>query len=108
VKKHAGRPFTILGVNCDRDRGELKKMLEKERITWRSFWDGDGGGPARRALAPGPPGDRAEALAKLKREVNAAVGRFALRSGATLPLKRIDDDQANEFDICDVRGKTCF
>jgi hypothetical protein len=55
-----------------------------------------------------PPGERAEALAKLKHEVNAGVGRFALRSGATLPLKRIYDDQANEFDICDVRGKTCF
>jgi nucleotidyltransferase/DNA polymerase involved in DNA repair len=55
-----------------------------------------------------PPGDRAEALAKLKREVNAAVGRWAVRSGATLPLKRIYDDPTNEFDICDVRGKTCF
>jgi hypothetical protein len=55
-----------------------------------------------------PPGERAEAVAKLKREVNAAVGRFALRSAATLPPKRIYDDPTNEYDICDVRGKTCF
>jgi hypothetical protein len=54
------------------------------------------------------PGERAEALAKLKREVNGSVGRLALRSGATPPLKRIYDDPTNEFDICDVRGKTCF
>jgi hypothetical protein len=55
-----------------------------------------------------PPGECAEAVAKLKREINAAVGRFALRSAATLPLKRIYDDPTNEYDICDVRGKTCF
>ncbi len=55
-----------------------------------------------------PPGERAEAIAKLKREVNAAVGRFALRSGATLPLKRLYDDLSHGYDICDVRGKTCF
>jgi nucleotidyltransferase/DNA polymerase involved in DNA repair len=55
-----------------------------------------------------PPRERAESIARVKREVNEAVGRFALRSGATLPLKRIYDDPTNEFDICDVRGKTCF
>jgi len=40
VEKHAHKPFVILGVNSDKDRNELKKVLEKERITWRSFWDG--------------------------------------------------------------------
>jgi hypothetical protein len=55
-----------------------------------------------------PPGDRAEALAALKREVNAKVGRWAVRSGATLPLRRIYDDPSNTYDICDVRGKSCF
>ena len=40
VTKHAGKPFAILGVNSDKDRDELKKVLEKENITWRSFWDG--------------------------------------------------------------------
>jgi hypothetical protein len=56
--------------------------------------------PERRAVA--------EAVARLKREVNERHGRFALRSAATLPLASIYRDTANEFDICDVRGKTCF
>jgi nucleotidyltransferase/DNA polymerase involved in DNA repair len=55
-----------------------------------------------------PPGERTELLARLKREVNGAVGRWAVRSGATLPLKRIYDDPSNHHDICDVRGKSCF
>ena len=40
VKKHADKPFAILGVNSDDDRKELKKVMEKEEITWRSWWDG--------------------------------------------------------------------
>ena len=40
VKKFAGKPFAILGVNSDSDRAALKKVLEKESITWRSWWDG--------------------------------------------------------------------
>jgi Thioredoxin-like len=48
VKKHADKPFAILGVNSDRDREDLKKVLEKERITWRSFWDGRMNGPIAR------------------------------------------------------------
>ena len=48
VTKHAGKPFAILGVNSDKDRDELKKVLEKERITWRSFWDGNTRGPIAR------------------------------------------------------------
>ena len=55
-----------------------------------------------------PPEDRAEAIARLKRAINGRIGRFALRSGATLPLGRIYADPANEFDICDIRGKMCF
>ena len=47
-------------------------------------------------------------LAKLKREVNAEVGRFALRSGATLYLDEVYRDQSQDFDICDIRGKMCF
>jgi DNA polymerase V len=51
---------------------------------------------------------RAEAVARLKREVNARHGRFVLRSAATLPLAAIYRDTANEYDICDIRGKMCF
>lgn len=51
---------------------------------------------------------RAEAVADLKRRVNERFGRFVLRSGATLPLHAIYQDRANGFDICDIRGKSCF
>jgi hypothetical protein len=54
------------------------------------------------------PGEQARTVAKLKREVNGAVGRFALRSGATLPLADVYRDPAQGYDICDVRGKVCF
>jgi nucleotidyltransferase/DNA polymerase involved in DNA repair len=55
-----------------------------------------------------PSDERARALAQLKREVNERLGRFALRSGATLPLADVYRDEAQSFDICDVRGKLCF
>jgi DNA polymerase V len=55
-----------------------------------------------------PDRERAAAVAKLKRNVNAEVGRFTLRSAATLAIKAIYDDPTNGYDICDVRGKTCF
>jgi nucleotidyltransferase/DNA polymerase involved in DNA repair len=55
-----------------------------------------------------PPADQARAIAKLKREVNARCGRFALRSAATLYLEEVYRDSAQDFDICDVHGKMCF
>jgi hypothetical protein len=55
-----------------------------------------------------PPAEQAEAVARLKREVNARLGRFALRSGATLPLADVYRDEATGYDICDVHGKLCF
>ena len=46
VKHLEGKPFALIGVNSDQDREELKKVLAKEHITWRSFWNGGGtGGP---------------------------------------------------------------
>jgi hypothetical protein len=54
------------------------------------------------------PGERARAVATAKREVNARLGRFTLRSGATLPLADVYRDEAQGYDICDVHGKMCF
>src|SRR5437763_15462887 len=42
VKKMEGKPFVLLGVNSDRDRDALKKVMKEEQITWRSFWNGGG------------------------------------------------------------------
>lgn len=53
-------------------------------------------------------GQRADTIADLKHEVNKKIGRFTLRSAATLPLASIYQDESNEWDICDVRGKICF
>ena len=51
VKKLASKPFALIGVNSDEDRTELKKVLEEEQITWRSFWNGKEGtrGPISKA-----------------------------------------------------------
>jgi hypothetical protein len=43
VKKMADKPFSLIGVNTDSNRTELKKVLKKEEITWRSFWNGKNG-----------------------------------------------------------------
>jgi len=40
VKRLENKPFALLGVNSDRDRDELKEVIKKEQITWRSWWDG--------------------------------------------------------------------
>ncbi len=45
VKKLANKPFALIGVNSDPDKAELKKAMEKENITWRSFWDVATSGP---------------------------------------------------------------
>ena len=55
-----------------------------------------------------PPEEQARAVARAKREVNAHLGRFLVRSGATLPLTDVYRDEAQNYDICDVRGKMCF
>jgi hypothetical protein len=43
VKRLAGKPFALVGVNTDRSKEELKTVLQQEQITWRSFFDGQGG-----------------------------------------------------------------
>jgi hypothetical protein len=46
VKKMEGKPFVLIGVNSDSDKKALQNVLEKENITWRSFWNGGStGGP---------------------------------------------------------------
>ena len=45
LKRLEGKPFVLIGVNSDKDRAELKKAMEKEKITWRSFWNGGQHGP---------------------------------------------------------------
>jgi hypothetical protein len=43
VKRLANEPFALIGVNSDTDMGKLKKRMEEENISWRSFWNGPKG-----------------------------------------------------------------
>lgn len=40
VKKFENEPFALIGVNSDEDKDKLHEFLQKEGITWRSFWNG--------------------------------------------------------------------
>jgi len=60
----------------------------------------------RSLLAESEP--RQQVLDHLRAAINRQVGRWAVRSGATLPLKDIYDDPANAYEICDIYGKSCF
>jgi FimV-like protein len=48
VKNLADKPFVLLGVNSDENKAELKLAMEKEKITWRSWYDGSTSGPIAR------------------------------------------------------------
>jgi hypothetical protein len=40
VKRLEGKPFALIGINSDANREQLKEVMKKEEITWRSWWDG--------------------------------------------------------------------
>ncbi len=70
----------------------LAERLRERRLVQRSLFDEQ----------------PAEPMANIKRSINARLGRFAVRSGETLLLTDIYADDANAYDICDIRGKICF
>jgi peroxiredoxin len=41
VKKLADKPFALIGVNGN-DARKLKEVMDKEKLTWRSFADAGG------------------------------------------------------------------
>ena len=51
VERLKDKPFALIGVNSDADKAKLKKRMEEEKITWRSFWNGPEGtrGPISKA-----------------------------------------------------------
>ncbi len=51
VKRLQDKPFALIGVNSDTNLSELETVVKKERITWRSFWNGPDGtqGPISKA-----------------------------------------------------------
>jgi thiol-disulfide isomerase/thioredoxin len=40
VETYKSRPFVLLGVNGDEELAAAKRAVEKERLNWRSWWDG--------------------------------------------------------------------
>jgi DNA polymerase V len=113
----AGFARTLLPAHTDR----FDLLMEAARPALAKAWSADRPATRMHVAAsqlrrPGfvqlglfdAPAEQAEAVARLKREVNAEMGRFALRSGATLPLVEVYRDEAQSYDICDVRGKICF
>jgi peroxiredoxin len=40
VQKMEDKPFALVGINSDDSKEELKKAIEKEKMTWRSWYDG--------------------------------------------------------------------
>ena len=45
VQRLEARPFALLGINSDGNRKALQAVLQKEHITWRSWWDSSTQGP---------------------------------------------------------------
>ena len=46
VKRLAGKPFALVGINSDKNIKELHAAMTREQITWPSWFDGGGtGGP---------------------------------------------------------------
>src|SRR5881409_3777175 len=41
VQRLNGKPFALLGVNSD-PKSRLPQVIKKEKMTWRSWWDGGG------------------------------------------------------------------
>src|SRR5262245_2477675 len=43
VEKLQGQPFALLGINTDGNVNEVKQKSMSEQVTWRSWYDGQGG-----------------------------------------------------------------
>lgn len=91
---------SLLSEACQPNRRITRMQLLAEQLTSR--------GLVQRSLFPNTEPPAAAEVAGVKRLVNERMGRFAVRSGDTLPLGDVYADEANDFDICDVRGKICF
>jgi thiol-disulfide isomerase/thioredoxin/tetratricopeptide (TPR) repeat protein/tRNA A-37 threonylcarbamoyl transferase component Bud32 len=44
VQRLKDQPFVLLGVNSDPDKAEVLRVIKKERLEWRSWWDGSSTG----------------------------------------------------------------
>ena len=47
VEHMEGRPFVLLGINCDGEQEVVQQASLRNHLPWRNWWDGDGLVPAR-------------------------------------------------------------
>jgi hypothetical protein len=43
VQRLKDEPFALIGVNSDKDLEFVRRRVQEEAITWRSFWNGPKG-----------------------------------------------------------------
>lgn len=43
AERYKGRPFALLGVDCDSDKAAALKVMKEQGITWPNWNDGDPG-----------------------------------------------------------------
>ncbi len=51
MKRLAGKPFALIGINSDANREMIPRLKKRDKVTWRSFWNGPKGlrGPISKA-----------------------------------------------------------
>jgi hypothetical protein len=45
VARMEGRPFVLLGVNCDEEQETVQRVGYREQLNWRNWWNGGSTGP---------------------------------------------------------------
>jgi hypothetical protein len=45
VARMEGRPFVLLGINCDENTDLLQQGGFRQQLTWRNLWNGGSKGP---------------------------------------------------------------
>jgi thiol-disulfide isomerase/thioredoxin len=84
VEQMRGKPFVLLGVNGDSDKGKLRELMNRENITWRSWCDGGGN-----ANTPGP-------IAR-QFHVNAWPTVYIIDQYGVIRLKMLGDPASKKF-----------
>lgn len=76
VERLKGRPFALLGVDCDGDRAAAQAAIEEGRINWRNWNDGD------------PPDGPIVA----RYHVRAVPSTFVLDAGGIIRFKNVHEE----------------
>ena len=90
----------MLRQACELGRPINRMQIMAEKLSPRNCF--------QLSLWPNCEPDKQALTAAVKSAINRKLGRFVLRGGETTALPDIYLDDANEYDICDIRGKICF